>query len=119
MTTATYDEASESFLIHSPSVEASKWWIGDLGIYCSHAALFAQLIIKGKKYGVHVFLVPIRDKNMKLFPGVEAGDIGPKLAFQTKDNGYVLFNHYRIPRKNMLMKYQTVSKSGDYKKVGD
>ena len=54
----------------SPSDQAAKWWVGDLGVYANHAIIFAQLIIKGKKYGIHSFLVPIRDKNHDLFPNV-------------------------------------------------
>jgi acyl-CoA oxidase len=119
MTTATYDPSTETFILHTPETKAAKWWIGDLGVYCTHACLIAQLIIKSKKYGVHAFLVPIRDANHKAFPGVEVGDVGPKLGFNVKDNGYVIFSHYRIPRRMMLMKYQKVSKEGEYSKVGD
>lgn len=55
--------------------------------------------------------MPIRDpKTFKTLPGVEAGDIGPKQGFNTKDNGYVIFRNVSIPRKNMLMKYHVVSK---------
>jgi acyl-CoA oxidase len=101
-------------------VGATKWWIGDLGLYCNHAAVFAQLIINGKKYGVHAFLVPIRDpKTLKTLKGIEAGDIGPKNGFQNKDNGYVIFNNFRIPRRNMFMKYHVVSKEGVYSLQGD
>jgi len=38
-------------------------------------------------------------------PGIEVGDIGPKFGFYTKDNGYCIFNHVRIPRRQMLMRY--------------
>lgn len=111
LTTATYDSSSETFIINTPEVGAAKWWIGDLGLYCNHAALFAQLIINGKRYGVHAFLVPIRDPvTLQPLKGIEVGDIGPKNGFQSKDNGYVIFNNIRIPRKNMLMKYHVVSK---------
>jgi acyl-CoA oxidase len=27
-TTATYDKTTQEFIIHSPSLTASKWWIG-------------------------------------------------------------------------------------------
>lgn len=101
-------------MIHSPKIEAAKWWIGDLGIYANHAIIFAQLIIKNKKYGLHAFLVPIRDDSHNLLPNVEAGDIGPKYGYHTKDNGYVLFNNHRIKRDYMLMRYSKVSKSGTY-----
>ncbi len=70
MTTATYDEKTETFIMNTPSVKAAKWWIGDLGVYATHACVFAQLIIKEKVYGVHAFVVPIRDVQHKPFPGV-------------------------------------------------
>ena len=56
---------------------------------------------------------------MKTIPGVEAGDIGPKQGFTTKDNGYALFRNLVIPRRNMLMKYHVVSKEGKYSLQGD
>ena len=119
-TTATYEPESETFVINSPTISSAKWWIGDLGVHCTHAALFAQLIIKGKNYGLHAFLVPIRDpKTLKPLKGVEVGDIGPKQGFNTKDNGYCLIRNMNIPRKNMLMKFQTVSKQGVYALQGD
>jgi len=31
-------------------------------------------------------------------PGVKTGDIGPKLGFRGKDNGWGTFNNVRIPR---------------------
>jgi len=30
-TTATYDKATQEFVIHTPVLTASKWWIGSLG----------------------------------------------------------------------------------------
>lgn len=106
-------------MINSPDVGSLKWWIGDLGVYANHAILFAQLIIQGKNYGLHTFLVPIRDHNHNLLPGVEAGDIGPKYGYGTKDNGYAKFTNHRIPRENMLMRYAKVDKSGNYERRGN
>lgn len=31
----------------------------------------------------------------RTLPGVEAGDIGPKLGFHNVDNGYLKFDHFR------------------------
>ena len=70
MTTATFDEKNQTFIMNTPSVKAAKWWIGDLGVYCTHACVFAQLIIRNKKYGVHAFLVPIRDEQHKPYRGI-------------------------------------------------
>ena len=81
--------------------------------------IFAQLIVKGKNYGVQSFIVRIRDDDHKPMPGVEVGDIGPKIGFHAKDNGYLLFNNVRISKKDMLRKFISVSKTGEIKKKGD
>lgn len=113
-TTATYNRATETFIIHSPTAGSLKWWIGDLGVFANHAVLNAQLIVNGKKHGPAMFVVRIRDdKTHKCVEGVEAGDIGPKYGFNAKDNGYVKFTNYHIPRENMLMKFMKVSKDGE------
>lgn len=119
MTTATYEAESETFILNTPEAKAAKWWIGNLGLFCTHACVFAQLIIRGKSHGVHAFVVPIRDKDHKPFPGLEVGDIGPKMGFQTMDNGYLIFSNYRIGRGMMLMKYHSVSADGTYRVTGN
>lgn len=47
------------------------------------------------------------------FAGITLGDIGPKFGFDSIDNGFLRFNHVRIPRENMLMKYAQVCLSSD------
>ena len=42
--------------------------------------------------------------------GVELGDIGPKFGYANIDNGFLRFDHVRIPRDHMFMKYSRVSK---------
>ena len=67
----------------------------------------AKLIVKGKNHGQHFFLVPFRSQeDHSLLPGVETGDLGPKHGWPMKDNGYAVFTHFRIPRTNMLMRFQ-------------
>ncbi|WAR16409.1 ACOX1-like protein [Mya arenaria] len=46
--------------------------------------------------------------------GVQLGDIGNKLGFNGMDNGYLIFNNYRVPRDAMLMRYAKVEKDGTY-----
>ena len=61
------------------------------------------MMIDGNSYGVHPFLVQIRSlDDHKPLPGVEVGDIGTKLGYNTMDNGYLSFTHCRIPRENLL-----------------
>ena len=52
------------------------------------------------------------------FPGVEVGEIGPRVGLPTADNGYLILRNVRIPRENMLMKYARVTSAGKFQKVG-
>lgn len=80
-TTATYEPETDSFVIHTPYLTATKWWIGGLGKAANHAVVMARLITAGKDYGPHAFCVPIRSmEDHTLLPGVMAGDIGPKFG---------------------------------------
>lgn len=42
--------------------------------------------------------------------GIKIGEIGCKLGMNTTNNGYLGFDHVRVPRKNMLMKNSKVLK---------
>ena len=46
--------------------------------------------------------------------GVETGDIGSKMGFNTTDMGYAVFNNIRIPRDHMLMGHSKVLRDGTY-----
>ncbi|KAL1918951.1 uncharacterized protein VTP21DRAFT_2332 [Calcarisporiella thermophila] len=113
-TTATFDEASDQFIIHTPTITATKWWIGGAAHSATHAVVFAQLIVKGKRYGTKSFVVPLRDpKTYQLLPGINIGDIGKKMGRDGIDNGWIQFTHVRIPRSNMLMRHTKVSRGGE------
>ncbi|KAG0190177.1 fatty-acyl coenzyme A oxidase [Apophysomyces sp. BC1034] len=112
-TTATFDEASDHFIIHTPTLTATKWWIGGAAHSATHAAVFAQLIVKGKRYGTKCFVVPLRDpKTYRNLPGINIGDIGKKMGRDGIDNGWIQFTNVRIPRGYMLMKHTKVSRTG-------
>lgn len=96
-TTATFDEASDQFIIHTPTLTATKWWIGRLDVIvggaahsATHAAVFARLIVGGKDYGVKPFvgififiIVPLRNPNdYTLKHGINIGDCGAKMVFR-------------------------------------
>jgi acyl-CoA oxidase len=111
---------NDTFVINTPTVSATKFWPGDLGILSTHALVFAQMIIHGKNHGVHAFIVPIRDMNsFEPLPGIEVGDIGPKFGFHTKDNGFLIMHNIVIPKRNMLRRFVSVSKKGEIKTKGD
>ncbi|XP_045447131.1 probable peroxisomal acyl-coenzyme A oxidase 1 [Melitaea cinxia] len=117
-TTATYDPETEEFVLHSPTITSYKWWAGGLGRTANHCTVVAQLYTQGKCYGTHLFIVQIRDLETHMpLPGIKVGEIGPRMGFNTADNGFLGFDHFRIPRMNMMMKNAQVLKDGTYVKV--
>jgi len=113
-TTATYDPATQEFVIHSPTPTSRKDYIGGAAESAGVAAVFAQLITKGTCYGVHCIVVPIRDEHGKDLPGVTTSDCDYKGGLPGVDNGRILFDHVRVPRENLLNKYADVAPDGTY-----
>jgi acyl-CoA oxidase len=121
---ARWDPKSKEFILHSPTLTASKWWNGALGRTANHAIVVAQLMLpdgesgRYRSYGPHQFLTQIRDmKTHKPLEGIVIGDIGPKYGYTSMDNGYMLFNNFRVPHSALLAKYSGVDEgSGAYKK---
>ncbi|RVX67839.1 hypothetical protein B0A52_07767 [Exophiala mesophila] len=110
---AKWDPQTKEFIIHSPTITASKWWNGSLGRTANHAIVVAQLMLldtkssrnKYKSYGPHQFIVQIRDmKTHKPLKGIIIGDIGPKYGYPGMDNGYMLFRNLRVPHTALLSK---------------
>ena len=99
-TVATYDPKTKEFVLHSPTLTASKWWNGGMGKLATHAIVVAQLLVpKGSDFqycGILPFFVQIRDsQTRKPLPGIVVGDIGPKYGYPGMDNGFMLFNQHR------------------------
>lgn len=113
-TTATYDPATQEFVVHSPTPSARKDYIGGAALHAEVATVFAQLITAGESQGVHCFVVPLRDKDGKDLPGVTTSDDGHKGGLGAVDNGRIMFDNVRIPRDNLLNKYGDVDESGVY-----
>ncbi|XP_031201134.1 peroxisomal acyl-coenzyme A oxidase 2 [Mastomys coucha] len=118
-TEATYDAATQEFVIHSPTMTSTKWWPGDLGWTVTHAVVLAQLICLGARHGMHAFIVPIRSlEDHSPLPGITVGEIGPKMGLEHIDNGFLRLNHVRVPRENMLSRFAEVLPDGTYQRVG-
>jgi acyl-CoA oxidase len=119
-TTATFvkDDKDGHWIINSPTITSLKFWPGTLGRTSNHAMVIAKLIDgEGVDRGIHNFLVQTRSlDDHSLLPGVTCGDIGPKIGYNNMDNGFAKFDHVKIPRRNMAMRFAQVDKSGNYKK---
>ncbi|CAO3599143.1 unnamed protein product [Absidia cylindrospora] len=114
-TTATYDIDADEFVIDSPTVTSSKFWIGMAGQSATHTVVIAQTIINGKNKGLNWFVVQLRDvKTGELMPNVIAGDIGSKVGHQGLDNGWIQFRKTRIPRSQLLAKWVSLDRDGTF-----
>lgn len=112
-TTATFDEDTDEFVIHTPFRGAWKDYLGNAALHGTAAVVFAQLITRGVNHGVHAFYVPIRDEN-GFVSGVGGEDDGLKGGLNGIDNGRLHFDHVRVPRLNLLDKYGHVDPDGEY-----
>lgn len=113
-TTAHYDRQSDEFVVHTPHDSARKDYIGNVALHAKMATVFAQLIIDSENYGVHAFLVPIRDEHHQPMSGVTIEDCGEKVGLNGIDNGRLYFNQVRIPRTNLLNRFAEVTAQGVY-----
>ncbi|EHB53773.1 Acyl-CoA oxidase [Mycolicibacterium rhodesiae JS60] len=113
-TTATYDPATQEFVINSPTPTSRKDYIGGAAETARVSAVFAQLITEGESHGVHCFVVPLRDADGNDLPGITTSDCLYKGGLPGVDNGRIVFDNVRIPRENLLNKYGDVAEDGTY-----
>jgi acyl-CoA oxidase len=113
-TTAKFDPETGEFVINSPSMSSRKEWIGNAARDGQMMTVFAQLETGGDSYGVHAFLVPIRDAQGDPLPGIRIEDCGHKMGLNGVDNGRIYFDQVSVPRENLLDRYASVAADGTY-----
>ncbi|MGB3763380.1 MAG: acyl-CoA dehydrogenase, partial [Ornithinimicrobium sp.] len=91
-----------------------KAYIGGAAVDARMAVVYGQLIVAGESHGVHAALVPIRDESGQPLPGVSPGDHGAKGGLAGVDNGTLLFDQVRVPRRMLLDRYGGVNAEGVY-----
>lgn len=112
-TLAEYDSTTDEFVINTPNLTATKWWIGGAAESATHCVVFARMIVGGKDYGPQPFVCPLRNyEDYSTLPGVTIGDCGAKMGRNGIDNGWIQFTHFHIPRTNLLMRYTKVFRDG-------
>ena len=118
-TVARYDVEAGEFVITTPDVSSRKDYIGNAAAHAHVAVVFAQLVVGEESEGVHAFVVPIRDDEGRLLPGVGVEDDGPKIGLNGVDNGRIWFDDVRVPRDNLLNRYADVTEDGVYESAID
>lgn len=114
-TTATFDPKTQEFVINTPNRGATKFWPGGMGKTANHVVLYARLISQGKDHGVNAFIILIRDtEDHRPLPGIQVGDIGPKMGFKTSDQGFLSFDNVRYPRSALLSRFVSISEDGTF-----
>ncbi|ETN40917.1 uncharacterized protein HMPREF1541_05197 [Cyphellophora europaea CBS 101466] len=117
---ARWDPATKEFVIHSPSLTASKWWNGTLGRTATHAVVVAQLMLpvgkdgsgqtRYESKGPRPFIVQVRDPKTHLPPeSIIVGDINAKYGYAPMDNAYCLFRFHRVPHSALLARYASLN----------
>lgn len=113
-TIATFNPETKSFIIHTPSDNAQKYWIGNAAQHGNTAIVFAQLYCQNKNQGIHAFIVPLR-KHGELCPGIIINDCGHKFGLNGVDNGRIWFDNVEIIYDNLLDKYGKINlETGEY-----
>jgi acyl-CoA oxidase len=113
-TTATYNHNDRTFTINTPEKYARKEYIGNAANHGEMATVFAKLIIDGKDYGVNAFIVPLRNKNKEVLPGVTIEDCGHKMGLNGVDNGIISFDNVVVTHENMLDRFAKVNEAGEF-----
>src|SRR6478609_8234930 len=112
-TVATYDVATQEFVITTRGDQARKDYIGNAARHAELAVVFAQLEVGGQDGGVHAFVVPIR-KGGEVLDGIRIEDDGRKMGPNGVDNGRIWFDDVRVPREALLNRFADVSPAGVY-----
>lgn len=113
-TIAEYDAGADEFVVTTPCDSGRKIYIGNAAEHGEMMTVFAQLYVEGESYGVHAFLVPVRDEDGDVLPNVRIKDGGEKMGLNGVDNGRIWFDDVRIPRENMLDRHGRVEPDGTY-----
>lgn len=114
-TTCTWDPKTETFDLHCPNEDAYKNWISQ-GLTADMAVAVATLMIGGKSYGPHAFVMDFR-KDGKLVDGVTIGDMGGKTIGNDLDNAWIKFDHVKLPKTALLNKYSDIDGDSYVQKV--
>jgi len=106
-TTATWVPSKQQFLLETPDTDAHKNWISQ-GLTARRAVVIANLIIDGKAYGPHGFVMSLRDENGAPMPGVEMTNMGTKTTANDLDNAAISFTGVYLEKSSLLNRFAKI-----------
>jgi acyl-CoA oxidase len=113
-TTATYDPATQEFVIDTPDESATKDFIGNAARDGRLGIVFARLLVGAADRGIHALIIELRDEDGRVPDRITIEDCGEKLGLNGVDNARVSFDQLRVPREALLDRYAHVSPEGVY-----
>ncbi|MFL6076201.1 MAG: acyl-CoA dehydrogenase family protein [Mycobacteriales bacterium] len=102
-TEARYDAEAEEFVIHTPNDRALKFisYTGYPG-KAKTGLVYARLWDGERDCGVHPFLVPIRDADGSVRPGITIRAVVDRMTPDPMDHAITRFDQVRVPRRMFL-----------------
>ncbi|MBI3227870.1 MAG: hypothetical protein HYZ39_22745 [Mycolicibacterium cosmeticum] len=117
-TEARFDPATNTFELHTPTRDAAKMmpYLALDGLPKT-AIVMARLKVRDLDHGVHPFVVPCRDSDGHLYPGIRVSRPGVlELPYYgAVDHAITTFDRVRVPRWALLSgKENHLSPNGDF-----
>lgn len=100
-TTATYDRATDTFVLHTPGPGAQKFMPNTSPVGGPKTGVVAaRLVVDGTDEGVFLFLVPLTDADRTL-PGIRVRRLPARMG-SPLDHSLTSFDAVRVPRGSLL-----------------
>lgn len=113
-TIAEWNAEKQMFRLDSPNEAAEKNWISQ-GLTATKAVVIADLMIEGKRYGPHGFLVDIRDEvGGEPLIGITLTDMGLKTTANDLDNAAIRFKNVWVPKSGLLNRFADIDENNQY-----
>ena len=109
-TVATYDVATQEFVITTHGEEARKDYIGNAAEHAEVAVVFAQLEVGGEVARACTRSSSRSARTARSCAGVRIEDDGRKMGLNGVDNGRLWFDDVRVPRTALLNRFADVTR---------
>jgi acyl-CoA oxidase len=112
-TICTWDSSKQCFILNTPTTGSEKNWISQ-GLTAQYACVIANLVIAGKQYGPHGFIMRLRDEKGNVVNGVTLTDMGKKVTGNDLDNASIRFTQVELPKSALLSRFATIDEKNQY-----